>query len=103
MTATSKLFLLLLLVQLHSTYVCIVRKQFIFQINSPQKNLLLGTVHRINLKIAENTSTYYIPVPAIYHESSSYKFFKWVELPKDNMRHSRIVQEDFIGNNGHKN
>jgi 8-oxo-dGTP pyrophosphatase MutT (NUDIX family) len=37
------------------------------------------------------------------HESSGYKFFKWVELPGDIMRHSRIVLEDFIGNNEHKN
>jgi hypothetical protein len=36
------------------------------------------------------------------HESSGYKFFKWAELPKDIMRHSRIVLEDFIGNNDHK-
>lgn len=37
------------------------------------------------------------------HESLSYKFFKWGELPKDIMRHSRIVLEDFIENNDHKN
>lgn len=36
------------------------------------------------------------------HESSSYQFYKWAELPKDIMRHSRIVLEDFIENNENK-
>lgn len=36
------------------------------------------------------------------HENTSYKFFEWGELPEDIMRHSRIVLEDFIKNNYHK-